>query len=104
MPIIEIRFIEGVVAPEPEQKRQLIERLTEDFIQICGEVTRPFVYCVIHETPRLEWGISGVPMPDLAYLTGERRAEEIRRANELMNRMQAEQQQQSPPQGAGPAR
>ena len=77
MPIIEIRFIEGVVAPEPEQKRQLIERLTEDFIQICGEVTRPFVYCIIHETPPLEWGISGVPMPDLAYLTGERRAEEI---------------------------
>ena len=94
MPIIEIRFIEGVVAPEPEQKRQLIERLTEDFIQICGEVTRPFVYCIIHETPRLEWGISGVPMPDLAYLTGERRAEEIRRANQMMTEMQAQQQAQ----------
>jgi 4-oxalocrotonate tautomerase family enzyme len=99
MPIIEIRFIEGVVAPEPEQKRQLIERLTEDFIQICGEVTRPFVYCIIHETPALEWGISGVPMPDLAYLTGERRAEEIRRANQLMNEM-AQQAQQSQ-QGSG---
>jgi 4-oxalocrotonate tautomerase len=95
MPIIEIKFIEGVVAPDPEQKRQLIERLTEDFIQICGEVTRPFVYCLIHETPQLQWGISGVPMPDLPYLTGERRAEEIRRANQLMNEMQAQQQQQS---------
>lgn len=94
MPVIEIRFIEGVVAPQPEQKRQLIERLTEDFIQICGEVTRPFVYCIIHETPPLEWGISGVPMPDLAYLTGERRAEEIRRANQLMTEMQAQQQAQ----------
>ena len=95
MPIIEIRFIEGVVATDPEQKRQLIERLTEDFIQICGEVTRPFVYCIIHETPTLQWGISGVPMPDLAYLTGERRAEELRRANQLMTEMSA--QQQSPP-------
>ncbi len=91
MPIIEIRFIEGVVATEPEQKRRLIERLTEDFIEICGEVTRPFVYCIINETPALQWGISGVPMPDLAYLTGERRQAEIGRANELMAEMEAQQ-------------
>lgn len=97
MPIIEVRFIEGVVAPEPEQKRRLVERLTEGFIEICGEVTRPFVYCIIQETPRLQWGISGVPMPDLAYLTGERRTEEINRANQLMREMMA-QAQQSPPQ------
>lgn len=94
MPIIEVRFIEGVVATEPEQKRRLIEKLTEDFIEICGEVTRPFVYCIIHETPLLQWGISGVPMPDLAYLTGERREEELRRANQLMNEMQAQQEAQ----------
>ncbi len=92
MPIIEVRFIEGVVATEPEQKRRLIEKLTEDFIEICGEVTRPFVYCIIHETPLMQWGISGVPMPDLAYLTGQRREEEIRRANQLMNEMQAQQE------------
>lgn len=92
MPIIEVRFIQGVVAPEPEQKRQLIERLTEDFIQICGEVTRPFVYCLINETPPMQWGISGVPMPDLAYLTGERRAKEIQQANSLMTGMVADQQ------------
>ena len=94
MPIIDVRFIEGVVAPTPEQKRQLIERLTEDFIEICGEVTRPFVYCLIHETPVMQWGISGVPMPDLDYLTGERRAEEISRANRLMQEMMAEQARQ----------
>lgn len=92
MPIIEIRFIKDVVAPTPEQKRQLIERLTEDFIQICGEVTRPFVYCLISETPQMEWGISGVPMPDLAYLTGERRAKEIDNANSLMQQMAAQAQ------------
>ena len=95
MPIIEVRFIEGVVATEPEQKRRLIERLTEDFIEICGEVTRPFVYCIIHETPLMQWGISGVPMPDLAYLTGERREEELRRANALMAEMQAQLAAQS---------
>lgn len=106
MPIIDIRFIEGVVATTPEQKRQLIERLTEDFIEICGEVTRPFVYCLIHETPLMQWGISGVPMPDLAYLTGQRRAEEIERANQMMREMQAQmqaQQQQAQPQALFPA-
>ncbi len=95
MPIIEVRFIRDVVAPDPEQKRQLIERLTEVFIEICGEVTRPFVYCLITETPQMQWGISGVPMPDLAYLTGERRAQEITDANNLMTEMQAQAAQQS---------
>ena len=90
MPIIDVRFIQDVVAT-PEQKRQLIEQLTETFVSICGEVTRPFVYCLIHETPQMEWGISGVPMPDLQYLIGERRAEEIRRANEIMAAAVAQQ-------------
>ena len=96
MPIIEVRFIKDVVAG-PEQKRQLIERLTEVFIEICGEVTRPFVYCLIAETPQMQWGISGVPMPDLPYLIGERRAGEIQRANDLMAAMVA--QQPPPPPG-----
>lgn len=90
MPIIDVRFIQDVVAT-PDQKRQLIEQLTETFVSICGEVTRPFVYCLIHETPQMEWGISGVPMPDLQYLIGERRAEEIRRANEVMAAAVAQQ-------------
>ena len=90
MPIIDVRFIQDVVAT-PDQKRQLIEQLTETFVSICGEVTRPFVYCLIHETPQMEWGISGVPMPDLQYLIGERRAEEIRRANEIMAAAVAQQ-------------
>ena len=96
MPIIDVRFIQDVVAT-PEQKRQLIEQLTETFVSICGEVTRPFVYCLIHETPQMEWGISGVPMPDLQYLIGERRAEEIRRANEIMAAAVAQQA----PRGSG---
>lgn len=90
MPIIDVRFIQDVVAT-PDQKRQLIEQLTETFVSICGEVTRPFVYCLIHETPQMEWGISGVPMPNLQYLIGERRAEEIRRANEIMAAAVAQQ-------------
>ena len=47
-------------------------------------MVRPFVYCIIQETPQAEWGIAGVPMPDLVYLTSEKHAEVIERSNELM--------------------
>jgi len=90
MPVIEVRFIRDVVA-NAEQKKELIEKLTETFVSICGEVTRPFVYCIIQDTPQMEWGISGVPMPDLAYLIGERRAQEVKRANDMMAQAIAQQ-------------
>lgn len=83
MPIITVQFIKDVVAT-PEQKRELVVRLTDTFVDILGEVVRPFVYCLIHETPAQEWAIAGVPMPDLAYLTGDRHAGVIERSNELM--------------------
>ena len=94
MPIITVQFIKDVVAT-PEQKRQLVVELTEKFVEILGEVVRPFVYCLIQETPAGEWGIAGVPMPDLAYLTGPKHAAVIERSNELMRaaigQMQASQ-------------
>ena len=83
MPIITVQFIQDVVAT-PEQKRQLIIELTNKFCEILGDVVRPFVYCIIQETPQAEWGIAGVPMPDLVYLTGDKHAKVIARSNELM--------------------
>ncbi len=83
MPIITVQFIKDVVAT-PEQKEQLIVELTNTFVGILGDVVRPFVYCIIQETPQAEWGIAGVPMPDLVYLTGEKHAQVIERSNELM--------------------
>src|SRR5574341_183262 len=83
MPIITVQFIKDVVAT-PEQKRELIVRLTDTFCAILGDVVRPFVYCIIEETPQGEWGIAGVPMPDLVYLTSEQHARVIGRSNELM--------------------
>ena len=90
MPIINVKFIEGVVADDA-QKRQLIEKLTETFVSICGEVTRPFVYCLIEETKPFYWGISGKPMPDLVYLTSEEHAAVIAKANEIMSQAIAQQ-------------
>ena len=83
MPIITVQFIEDVVAT-PEQKRQLIIELTDKFVEILGDVVRPFVYCIIKETPQKEWGIAGVPMPDLPYLVGDEHAQVIERSNDLM--------------------
>src|SRR5215813_7174909 len=106
MPIITVQFIQDVVAT-PEQKRQLIVELTNKFCEILGDVVRPFVYCIIQETPQAEWGIAGVPMPDLVYLTSDKHAKVIERSNELMRgaiaQMQAQSQGQSSGNGAAPA-
>jgi 4-oxalocrotonate tautomerase family enzyme len=83
MPIITVQFIKDVVAT-PDQKREVIVRLTDTFCDILGDVVRPFVYCLIQETPQQEWGIAGVPMPDLVYLTSDKHAQVIGRSNDLM--------------------
>lgn len=69
MPIINIKFIENVVAT-PDQKHQLVREMTNTFVNTLGEVVRPFTYVVIEETQMYDWGIAGQPMPDLAWLTG----------------------------------
>lgn len=83
MPVITVRFIKDVVAT-PEQKRELIVKLTDTFVSVLGDVVRPFTYCIIEETPVGEWGIAGVPMPDLEYLVGPKHAEVIEKSNSLM--------------------
>jgi 4-oxalocrotonate tautomerase family enzyme len=91
MPIITVQFIKDVVAT-PEQKQQLIVELTNTFVGILGDVVRPFVYCIIQETPQQEWGIAGVPMPDLVYLTSDKHAQVIGRSNDIMRSVVAQVQ------------
>jgi 4-oxalocrotonate tautomerase len=83
MPIINIKFIKDVVATE-EQKAELIVKMTDTFVSVLGDVVRPFTYVVIDETPVGQWGIAGVPMPDLAYLIGDEHAEVIAKSNQMM--------------------
>jgi 4-oxalocrotonate tautomerase family enzyme len=94
MPVITIQFIKDVVAT-PEQKRRLVIEMTDKFVEIIGEVTRPFVYCIIQETPQMEWSIAGVPMPDLPYLTGDKHAGVIGRSNDMMRAAIAQMQAQT---------
>jgi 4-oxalocrotonate tautomerase family enzyme len=91
MPIITVQFIKDVVAT-PEQKKQLIVELTNTFVNILGDVVRPFVYCIILETPQQEWGIAGVPMPDLVYLTSPQHAQVIEKSNSIMRGVVAQMQ------------
>jgi 4-oxalocrotonate tautomerase len=83
MPIINIRFIKDVVATE-EQKQELIVKMTDTFVEVLGDVVRPFVYTIIDEVPIGMWGIAGVPMPDLQYLTGPQHAQVIATSNQMM--------------------
>jgi 4-oxalocrotonate tautomerase len=83
MPIINIKFIKDVVATE-EQKKELIEKMTDTFVGVLGDVVRPFTYVVIDETPVGQWGIAGVPMPDLPYLVGSDHADVIEKSNAVM--------------------
>ncbi len=96
MPIITIQAIEGVVLTSPEQKRELLQKMTDTFISVVGEVARPYTYCIIQETPLYEWSIAGRPLPDLPFLYGPEYAEMHRNANQIMRNFvegQASQQQ-----------
>jgi 4-oxalocrotonate tautomerase family enzyme len=83
MPIITIQFIKDVVAND-EQKQELLVKMTDTFILVVGEVARPFVYCIIQETPQKEWSIGGKAMPDLAWLIGPEYTAQHAKSNEIM--------------------
>ena len=84
MPIITVQVIEGVVLTSPEQKRELLEKMTDTFISVVGEVARPYTYCIIQETPPFEWSIAGKPLPDLPFLYGPEYADMHKQANKIM--------------------
>jgi len=70
MPIIVVKTVKGAVLTSDEQKRELLKKMTDTFIEVVGEVARPYTYCLIEETPMFEWSLAGVPLPDFKYLTG----------------------------------
>jgi 4-oxalocrotonate tautomerase len=100
MPIINIKFIEQVVAT-PEQKQELVRRMTDTFVDVLGDVVRPFTYVVIEETKMYDWGIAGKPMPDLAWLCGDEYNGHIKKAQDIMGAYVAAQQQAASGDGGG---
>jgi 4-oxalocrotonate tautomerase len=57
MPFVNVKLIEGVFSPD--QKTEMIARLTETMVAIEGENMRPVTWVVIEEVASGEWGIGG---------------------------------------------
>jgi 4-oxalocrotonate tautomerase len=60
MPFINVKLIEGVFTPD--QKAEIVRRLTDTLVEIEGENMRPVTWCVIEEVTSGDWGIAGQPM------------------------------------------
>jgi 4-oxalocrotonate tautomerase len=60
MPLINVKIIEGVF--DADQKREIIERLTDAMVSIEGENMRPVTWCVVEEVKSGDWGIAGNPL------------------------------------------
>ena len=66
MPFIQVKLIEDVFTPQ--QKEQLIGKITDAFVEVEGEHMRPVTFVVIDETRSGDWGIGGKLMTTEAVL------------------------------------
>jgi 4-oxalocrotonate tautomerase len=57
MPLVDIQLIEGVFTPD--QKREMIEKVTDTMVAIEGEAMRGVTWVRVQELASGEWGIGG---------------------------------------------
>lgn len=60
MPLIQVKVIENVFTPE--QKKEMITKLTDAMVAIEGENMRPVTWVIIEDVRSGEWGIAGNAM------------------------------------------
>ena len=60
MPLINVKLIEDVFTPE--QKRRIVEELTDAMVVIEGESMRQVTWVVVEEVRSGDWGIAGRPL------------------------------------------
>ena len=60
MPFIQVKLIDEVFTDQ--QKRQIIEKLTDTMVEIEGENMRPVTWVVVEEVRSGQWGIGGNPL------------------------------------------
>ena len=60
MPLVDIQLIEGVF--DDDQKRKMIEEVTETMVGIEGEAMRGVTWVRVQELASGAWGIGGKPM------------------------------------------
>jgi 4-oxalocrotonate tautomerase len=57
MPMVTVKLIEGVFTPE--QKQEMIRRITDTMVEIEGENLRPVTWVLVEEVRSGDWGIAG---------------------------------------------
>jgi 4-oxalocrotonate tautomerase len=60
MPLIQVKLIEEVFTPQ--QKQQMISKLTDAMVAIEGENMRKVTWVIIEDVKSGEWGIGGQPV------------------------------------------
>jgi 4-oxalocrotonate tautomerase len=60
VPLINVKLIEGVFSPD--QKREMIHKLTDTMVSIEGENMRGVTWVVVEEVASGDWGIGGNPL------------------------------------------
>jgi 4-oxalocrotonate tautomerase len=60
MPMVNVKVIEGVF--DDDQKREMIEKLTDTMVEIEGENMRGVTWVVIDEVKSGDWGLGGKPL------------------------------------------
>jgi 4-oxalocrotonate tautomerase len=60
MPLVNVRLIEGVF--NEDEKREMIEKLTDAMVEIEGENMRQVTWVVIDEVKSGDWGLAGNPL------------------------------------------
>ena len=75
MPLIEVHVIENVF--DAEQKRQMIEKLTDAMVSVEGEAMRGVTWVKISEVASGDWGIGGQSLTTAQQEAIQRLAEQI---------------------------
>jgi len=60
VPLINVKLIEDVFTPD--QKRRIVQELTDAMVAIEGESMRPVTWVLVEEVSSGDWGIGGKPL------------------------------------------
>jgi 4-oxalocrotonate tautomerase len=60
MPLAQLEGVGGFLTPD--QKQQLIEKVTEAIVSVEGEGMRPVTWVIIEDVPEGQWGVGGDPV------------------------------------------
>ena len=80
MPLVEVKVIEGVFSQD--QKRQIVEGVTEAMVAVEGEALRGVTWVLVEEIRSGQWGIGGrsLTTDDVKALSAAQPARDARSA------------------------